>query len=160
MNGVDCLYAIEKLFNLEVVHYRSHNFEFTASPGRQSTKLPRMRTPRRYTHDSCTLVVALLGEVPSSHLPEPPKRSLKFSDISTFEDLYRAAGRIQTHCVAWVHQAGYLDLGTFGSLGVFLMATNSYEDRFIPPGVKPSAGPLTMPSPRNHSGSLDTAGTA
>ncbi|KAL8724566.1 MAG: hypothetical protein Q9166_007876 [cf. Caloplaca sp. 2 TL-2023] len=157
LNAVDCVYAIDKFFNLEVAHHAYQTFEFTGVSHRRYTKLPAMRTPRRYTHGTCTLVVTLLGIFPSMDLPEPPKGPFKDSDISTFYDLHQAASRIQKHCVAWVRQAGYEDLGSFGSLGVFLMATNSNEERFIPPGVEPSSRSLVLASQQNQSVPLNLA---
>ena len=44
-------------------------------------------------------------------LPEPPKGPFRYSDISSFEDLYQSATRIGEHCVALVRQAGYQDTG-------------------------------------------------
>ncbi|KAL8976483.1 MAG: hypothetical protein Q9205_007512 [Flavoplaca limonia] len=84
-------------------------------------------------------------------LPEPPKGPFQYSDISSFEDLYQSATRVGEHCVALVRQAGYQDTGTHGSLGVFLMATDSYEDQYIPEGVTPRARPLQMASEQNES---------
>lgn len=53
----------------------------------------------------------MLGEFPRQELPEPPKGPFKRTDISTFFDIYDAAKRVQANCVAWVHQAGYQDIG-------------------------------------------------
>lgn len=60
---------------------------------------------------SCTLVIANLNMFPSMDLPEPPPGPFRYNDISTFEELYEAARRVDQHCVAWVRQAGYQDTG-------------------------------------------------
>ncbi|KAL9618078.1 MAG: hypothetical protein Q9204_008437 [Flavoplaca sp. TL-2023a] len=86
-------------------------------------------------------------------LPEPPRGPFQYSDISSFEDLYMSATRVGEHCVALVRQAGYQDTG------VFLMATDSYEDQYIPEGVTPRARPLQMASEQNESVPLASTDT-
>ena len=62
---------------------------------------------------SCTLVIANLNLFPPMDLPEPPKVPLTYSDISSFEEVYQAAYRVDQHCVALVRQAGYQDIGKY-----------------------------------------------
>ncbi|KAI4270844.1 MAG: hypothetical protein L6R38_007001 [Xanthoria sp. 2 TBL-2021] len=93
-------------------------------------------------------------------LPEPPPGPFTYSDISTFEELYEAARQVDQHCVAWVRQAGYQDTGNYGSLGVFLLATNSYEEIWIPEGVTPKTRAPGMAAQQNQSVPLDSAGMA
>lgn len=50
--------------------------------------------------------------------------------------------------------------GNYGSLGVFLMATNSYEENWIPEGVTPKTRPPGMAAQQNQSVPLNLAGTA
>ena len=50
--------------------------------------------------------------------------------------------------------------GQYGSLGVLLMATNSYEENWIPEGVTPKARPSIMATQKNQSVFLDSASTA
>ncbi|KAL8995261.1 MAG: hypothetical protein Q9169_004967 [Polycauliona sp. 2 TL-2023] len=156
----DCKYAIEKFWRIDVARYRSHEFEFVGLGGQRYTKLSPMKTPRRYQHDTCTLVIANLNLFPRMDLPEPPRRPFKYSDVSSFEELYQAAGRVDQHCVSWVHQAGYQDTGELGSLGVFLMATGSYEEEYIPEGVTPKGRLLAMANQQNQSAPILPADTA
>lgn len=60
---------------------------------------------------SCTIVIANLNLFPPMDLPEPPRGPFKYSDISTFEELYGAAQRVDQHCLAWLRQAGYQETG-------------------------------------------------
>lgn len=99
----------------------------------------------------------MLGVFPQMDLPDPPSTPVRLSDVSTFYDLHQAALRVHSTCVQWIHQAGYLDIGmpetidiwgfllnvccagAVNSMGSFLMATDSYEERIvIPQGIVPS----------------------
>ncbi|KAL8669189.1 MAG: hypothetical protein Q9168_006213 [Polycauliona sp. 1 TL-2023] len=111
LKPMDCKYALEKFWRLDVARNRVHDFEFIGLGGQRYTKLTAMKTPRRYQHGSCTIVIANLNLFPPQDLPEPPQGPFKYSDISSFEELYQAADRVDYHCVSWVHQAGYQDTG-------------------------------------------------
>ena len=50
LKGVDCLYAINRLFDLEVARHGNQLFEFTRYKGKRYSHLPEMETPRRYIH--------------------------------------------------------------------------------------------------------------
>ncbi|KAI4256628.1 MAG: hypothetical protein LQ352_002018 [Teloschistes flavicans] len=130
---------MNKFYRLDVARHGARDFEFVGTSGIYKTKLPKMRTPRRYTVGSCTLVIAMLGVFPQMDLPDPPSTPVRLSDVSTFYDLHQAALRVHSTCVQWIHQAGYLDIGAVNSMGSFLMATDSYEERIvIPQGIVPS----------------------
>lgn len=46
----DCVNAIKKFWRIDVARYRSFEFEFIGLSGRRYSKLPPMKTPRRYSH--------------------------------------------------------------------------------------------------------------
>lgn len=129
----DCTAAITKFYRLDVARHGTRELEFVGPSGVFKTNLPKIRTPRRYTVGrplnpntpekrsetdceglpigSCTLVIAMLDVFPRMDLPDPPPTPSRLSDVSNFYDLHQAAMRVQSTCVQWIHQAGYLDLG-------------------------------------------------
>lgn len=46
----DCVYAIEKFRRIDVARYHSFEFEFIGLGGHRDSKLPAMKTPRRYSY--------------------------------------------------------------------------------------------------------------
>lgn len=44
------MYAIEKFRRIDVARYRSFEFEFIGLGGHRESKLPAMKTPRRYSY--------------------------------------------------------------------------------------------------------------
>lgn len=50
LKGSDCLFAINRLFHLEVARHGNQQFEFTRYRGKSYSQLPEMETPRRYIH--------------------------------------------------------------------------------------------------------------
>lgn len=45
----DCVAAMNKFYRLDVARHGARDFEFVGTSGIYKTKLPKMRTPRRYT---------------------------------------------------------------------------------------------------------------
>lgn len=108
----------------------------------------------------------MLNIFPRMDLPEPPKGPFTPTDVASFHELYEAASSVQLNCVALLHQAGYreegkrgelscpsdrlrrirliltrLVIGLTSSIGVLLLAKNSYEDQIIYGGITPSGTP-------------------
>lgn len=50
LRPVDCVYAIEKFWRLDVARHGSLDFEFIGLGRHRYTRLPAMQTPRRYKH--------------------------------------------------------------------------------------------------------------
>ncbi len=59
-----------------------------------------------------------------------------------------------------VHHAKIGRVGDYQSIGVFLMATYSYEDLHLPAGIRPTARTAIMTSQQNQSLPLDIVSTA
>lgn len=53
--SVDCIGAIQRLYDSEVKSFSDIDFEFL-SPKAPARSLPSMRTPRKYTHGECPAV--------------------------------------------------------------------------------------------------------
>ncbi|KAL8924517.1 MAG: hypothetical protein Q9208_003992 [Pyrenodesmia sp. 3 TL-2023] len=141
LNPLDCAAAIRKLWETDVVRYGNRELEFFGTRTRPRTGLRAMVTPRRYIAGTCTVVIAMLDIFPPSDLPEPPRPPFWPSDITSFHELYQAATSVHLNCLTWLKQAGYQQEGVADSIAVLLMATGSYEDRFIPRGVVPGDKP-------------------
>ncbi|KAI4173805.1 MAG: hypothetical protein LQ346_008348 [Caloplaca aetnensis] len=185
LNPSDCVAAIGKLWKSDVARYGNHELEFVGARTRARTGLHPMLTPRRYTagksspqrpkrnqatfapmltnHNpagTCTVVIAMLDIFPLGDLPEPPRPPFTPTDITSFHDLYQAATSVQLNCVTWLKQAGYQQEGVTQSIAVLLMATGSYEERFIPRGVvlsdKPG-GAVVMSNDTSSPSPVDTA---
>lgn len=54
MTAPDCIAAINKFSDLEVLRHGHREFEFLAVPFIHKTRLPKMQTPRRYTAGKAT----------------------------------------------------------------------------------------------------------
>lgn len=65
LNPMDCEYAIRKFWRIDVVKYQSNDMEFVGLGGQRYSKLPAMRTPRRYRHGKMELPDTWLELFPS-----------------------------------------------------------------------------------------------
>ncbi|KAL8826604.1 MAG: hypothetical protein Q9191_003699 [Dirinaria sp. TL-2023a] len=162
----DCVGTVNKLYNIEVLEHGRKRYEFLGIGAEAEFKLPKMKTPRRYTVGACTLVLAMMDIFKPGELPNQPKGPFYETDIATYSDLHFAALNVELHCVVLRHGGGYGAVGRFprdrfgdrelflstgfveikadtrsgeyGSIGVMIMSTESYENRLIPPGISPA----------------------
>ena len=128
----DCHEASDRLEYSDYAIYSAKSLEFHDRGTRRTSELPQIFTPRKYTISTCTVVVAMLWsfpvEPPLPRLPGPlrPHGPYGQNTIVSFRNIYRAVERIQIHCLgSQVTPVGWESLGNDGSVGVFVMATDS-----------------------------------
>lgn len=134
----DCVGAVNKFYNIEVLEHGRERYEFLGIGAEAEFKLPKMKTPRRYTVGACTLVVVMMDIFKPGELPNPPKGPFYETDIATYSDLHFTALNVELQCVVLRHGGGYGAVGEYGSIGVMIMSMESYENRLIPPGISPA----------------------
>lgn len=90
MSPKDCVAAVRK-FNLEdVLPHGEDEFEFVPTGGTGISGLPIARTPRKYTYQSCTMVIANLGEFRNGQIPGfRPIKPWPTTDFGTYRDVVR-----------------------------------------------------------------------
>ena len=135
----DCLEAGDRFEYSDFARYEDQRLEFSNRGTRRSTRLQQMTTPRRYTIGTCTIVVALLWDFPDQPpLPPLPGEILpagpfRKNVVISFLDLFNSAKRILAQCYGKPRTPiGWEALAEDGSIGVFVMATNSLLARSIP----------------------------
>ena len=127
----DCLDALNVFHRAEGGKPGSQRFEFIASGAQQKSGLLPLTTPRLYSAGTCTIVAALLTDVPAKDRPIkwiPPESS----DVATLDELQTAAKSIVDDCVLHRRRwpaAGWQVVGHWsGNLAVFLWETGCDMD--------------------------------
>ena len=142
----------------EITRYEFHN---RGTP--RSTRRSGMLAPRRYTIGSCSLIIAMLWNIPDQPplppLPGEPQGPFQKTDVLSFQEIFEAMRRVTVNCIE-TEYLGWERVGQDRSVGVFLMATGSELERNIPIGVRSSsiaAGLLlNLTNPFNASGILES----
>lgn len=119
-NYEDCRAAVQRLYNVEVAQYGGREYEFLPHGGTNQTDKPTMETPRRYivgrltlvpikaastnseSQGQCTLAIVMMDFFQEGELPgEDPSGQYIYSntDVTSFEDLWLAAGLVEMNCV-------------------------------------------------------------
>ena len=134
----DCLEAGERFQYSDYAMYKDQKLEFFNRGTRRISHRPQITTPRRYTIGTCTIIVALLWDFPDQPpLPPLPGEILPAGPfqknvIISFQDIYESAQRILSLCYVKPRApVGWEALARGGSLGVFVMATESTLARNI-----------------------------
>ena len=133
LNPNDCLDALHRLENSDRRFFRTLDFEFMAPGATPRTNLPKMKTPRKYVHDSCTLVIAMLSTFPQSSLPGQGTRRLPYAstDTSRFSYLWSIAAWVDADCLSKNQMLGWCATGESLDIGVFVWATGSEMNKRI-----------------------------
>ena len=129
----DCLSAVERLENTDFKFFKSIEIEFLAPGATRMSRLPTLRTPRKYTFDSCTLVIAMLSTLPPRSLPGQIRRRRPYapSDTSTFSYLRSISSWVDRTCVERDEMMGWCATGENYDIGVFVWSTVSPMNRRI-----------------------------
>ncbi|KAL8721828.1 MAG: hypothetical protein Q9225_001583 [Loekoesia sp. 1 TL-2023] len=147
-----CVRAWQNMISIDIVPHGTEKFEFlseNASPGPASSKYKPMRTPRRYTASAdgklCTMVVAMLKDIPPTEIPLQPKGPLVSREVVSYQTLNRAISNIFQTCLRKKGddaKFGCARPGTPQLRGILalVMASDSQIDRDIPPGPEPQTG--------------------
>ena len=129
----DCLSAVERLENTDLKVFKSIEFEFLAPGATRRSSLPTIRTPRRYTVNSCTLVIAMLSTLPPWSLPghERPRQPYAPSDTSRFSYLRSISSWVDKTCLEGDKMLGWCATGKNFDIGVFIWSTASAMNKEI-----------------------------
>ena len=198
---VDCIGAVQRLYDAEVKPFSDTDFEFLSEKA-PARSLPSMRTPRKYTvgkcqcssqnrclytfrnssakefEGSCTLAIVMLNFFSNGELPGGVEGPFASRDVTSFYEIWQAAQQIEATCLMQKSRPGWAaeglppfsrsdpdhatgagvvctqaDIHPSGgreSVGVFLWATDSLENRRVPQG-EPT---LTTNAPIGLSGPL------
>ena len=134
----DCFDAGHRLEYSDYAKYVSKGLEFHNQETPKTRKLPQILTPRNYTIATCTIFVSMLWSFPDQPpfppLPgrEEPHGPDEKNVVVSFREIFRALERIQIHCHSLRNTPlGWEPLGQGGSLGIFVMATDSAVARYL-----------------------------
>ena len=134
----DCLNALYKLEETDLRVYRSHDFEFLAIGATGETKHDKIRLPRKYTVDTCTLVIAMLSDFTEYSLPGQIRERKEYerSDVSKFSYLWSVAAWVDGHCPGARNPLfGWCATGEKFDIGVFFVATVSKFNKEVSVGL-------------------------
>ncbi len=155
LDGDDCAEAIARFLHTDFDIYGSRRFEFLDVSTPQRTRLPLMRTPRRYTIATCSVAVGILSDF-TELLPEEAPRRLQKSDVASFQEILESLRRIAVTCLT-ESRAGWEAVGKDLSLGVFIWAKDSHMDHTL--FNRPSAL-ISSPLGLNSTARLDTSASS
>lgn len=129
----DCADAVDRLYLTDYGRFSTRNFEFLAADTTPASRhLTTQFTPRRYTIGSCTVAVVMLADFPVSQpFPGQPPGPHPARDISNYEKVWEAAGRISAACVTAEQFGGWEAVGRDGGIGVFIWSRGSEIDRAV-----------------------------
>ena len=129
----DCWSAVERLEKTDLKFFKSIELEFLAPGATRRTSLPTIRTPRKYTVDSCTLVIAMLSTLPPWSLPGQKRRRQPYapSDTSRFSYLRSISSWVDGTCLEDSLMLGWCATGENYDIGVFLWSTASAMNKGI-----------------------------
>ena len=129
----DCLRAVERLEDTDLKFFKSIELEFLAPGATRTSSLPTIRTPRKYTVDSCTLVIAMLSTLPPLSLPGQTRRRQPYapSDTSRFSYIRSISSWVDRTCIEKSEKLGWCATGENYDIGVFLWSTASIMDKKI-----------------------------
>ena len=108
----DCTTIIDRIYETEVLRRKGARFEFT-SPGSTTTKTewPKIGTPRKYSHNSCVVTIAMLDQFHPRELPGTDFRErYEETDVAEFATLWEAALRVYFECARFSN-AGWIATG-------------------------------------------------
>lgn len=139
--------AVQRLWNVAAVSYGTTQFEFLAPGATNTTTLPTVQTPQRYSSGQCTLAIVMLDSFVAGSLPgEKEGGTYRYpnSDVTSFEELWETAGTLEVNCVVTQKQLGWAPGGKEYAIGIFIWSSDSYWNRAIP-----SSPPNNVTSPQN-----------
>lgn len=124
----DCLKSLEKLEDTDLRIFRSRDFEFLAMGATGQTKYDNVRLPRKYTVETCTLIIAMLSDFSDYSLPGQirVRKEYEHNEVSRFSYLWSVAAWVDRHCVDGKDpRLGWCATGEKFNIGVFFVATKS-----------------------------------
>lgn len=129
----DCLSAVERLEKTDLKFFKSIELEFLAPGATRRSSLPTIRTPRKYTVDTCTLVIAMLSTLPPWSLPGQRRRRQPHapSDTSRFSYLRSISSWVDGTCLEASQMLGWCATGENYDIGVFIWSTASAMNKEI-----------------------------
>lgn len=132
-NPDHCLQALYKIEDTDYKFYQTRDIEFLAQGAKRRTNLNAVRLPRRYTFDSCTIIVAMLSTITEHILPGQVRQADEYgsTDVSRFSYLLSIASWVDGLCVSQQESFGWCATGKHKDIGVFVVGTESRVYRII-----------------------------
>ena len=129
----DCLSAVQRLENTDLKFFKTIELEFLAPGATRTSSLPTIRTPRKYTVGSCTLVIAMLSTLPPWSLPGQRRRRQPYapSDTSRFSYIRSISSWVDRTCLEEGKQLGWCATGENYDIGVFIWSTASTMNKEV-----------------------------
>ncbi|KAI4267735.1 MAG: hypothetical protein L6R38_008123 [Xanthoria sp. 2 TBL-2021] len=136
-NPNHCLDALGKLEHTDLKLYKSRDIEFLAPGAKSRTNLDTVRLPRRYTSESCTIIIAMLSTITEHFLPGQVRQADEYgnTDRSKFSYLWSIAAWLDGTCVSKASMLGWCATGTHSNIGVFVVGTKSKVNTIISSGL-------------------------
>ena len=132
---VDCIGAVQRLYDVEVKSFSDTDFEFLSQKA-PARSLPAMRTPRKYTvgkcrcspqtrclstfmnssakgfEGSCTLAIVMLNFFSNGELPGGVEGPFASRDVTSFYEIWQAAQQIEATCLMQKSRPGWAAEGS------------------------------------------------
>lgn len=136
-NPNHCLDALTKFEHTDFKLYKFRDFEFLAPGTKSRTNLDTVRLPRRYTSESCTILIAMLSTIHEHFLPGQIKQAEEYgnTDVSKFSFLFSVAAWVNSGCVSKAAMLGWCATGLHSDIGVFMVRIKSNVHRIVSGGL-------------------------
>ena len=106
----DCNSAIDRIF-AEAMERRSQEYEFLSPGAAPKTSLPTITTPRRYSHGSCVVTIAMLNQFRPGELPGSDSgERYEETGVALLESAWYAALTVDLACLQY-GRAGWNAMG-------------------------------------------------
>ena len=106
----DCISATDRIFT-EAMGRRGQEYEFLSPGAAPKTSLPKIMTPRKYSHDSCVATIAMLNQFKPRELPGSDIwDNYEETDVALLENAWYAALTVDFACLQY-DSAGWIAMG-------------------------------------------------
>ncbi|KAL8989813.1 MAG: hypothetical protein Q9177_001383 [Variospora cf. flavescens] len=114
----DCYNSVLDVFLQDYRPHAKAKFNFYSSIIPPPPGSNRIQTPRRYTTKSCTLVLVMLYRFGFAELPGTVRGGHALTELATFEEIYKAARRLEEKCILGQGQTSGLAWEPVGEYGL------------------------------------------
>lgn len=125
----DCWPALERFITVNVTRYGAQDFEFLGPSAIPSHTISTVQTPIKVTHESCTMVIAMLDSFPQGTLPGGSPQQYPPTDITSYSAIRFTAFGLMQECTIRRELPGWSPTGSRDSIGIFFWAKDSSMNR-------------------------------
>ncbi|KAL2038677.1 hypothetical protein N7G274_008435 [Stereocaulon virgatum] len=129
----DCTAAASTFWSVEVMRHGGSEFEFVNKDTAPAYHNSKQRTPRRYTHGTCTVSVINKPDVPTPYWPGVPLSPSPATDTASYNDIYFSILTVIAECLHDHTHLGWALAGQHGGLVILIFRSHSPVDLAIPP---------------------------